>query len=700
MDLESFILLPRFDAVGVDCFFYNRAFVYLMDSEKTSERPISMNLDFFVWSVCEQPMNRNAFRKKGWLVGLLWGIVVLSLTGPSLAQLNQRTEIAFEQIDELFPYEDWLLPFVSVHEFKQMDLITGDKTATPFFGFLKSESDAHFTIIGPDLRLRIFDKSTQTFASVDFAEYSKQVLASNDQHHHRDDGSKVERWVQLLVFARAAYQRNELESCDRLRTMAVVHHPKVKLDIESKAAFARAEFRDILLLLGDLKVTRPKILARVQRYLNAFPNSQYSQPATVLEDDLLVMVDQAAMHETVENISSLPVNKQIDEWIFQLRDQNGGPSIAPGVWDIFWNDSLQPPDGTGKETNNGHTLSPAMQLVKIGNNAVPKLIERIGDSMPIRSTPFQRGLHFSDNFLTVGQCAENILSKIAGQRFGDGQSSDLAREQAKAWLEEISLKGEKQYLIERVDSGGNVAVESSGVLVAKFPEVAFDCIAKVIDQSKDSGVQTKLLAMIGQLPFTEKTAAYVIQQLKNARELETRIMAARLILPRDRDAAIKALINEFHEMVTNDVGGHWPSEEVALIVFLSNSESVLAIQALQNAYVSRNVPERTSIILSFLDRPLNAGADLQLSAQIEELLVHALSDTDQRLGYTLSRNEVVFKNPRNSELAGYVLQNILPTEYKFDFPSPAPEVEKQRMDAIKYWRRKSQLPEIQSGQKP
>ncbi len=63
-------------------------------------------------------------------------------------------------------------------------------------------------------------------------------------------------------------------------------------------------------------------------------------------------------------------------------------------------------------------------------------------------------------------------------------------------------------------------------------------------------------------------------------------------------------------------------------------------------------------------------------------------------------SEVVFKNPRNSELAGYVLQNVLPTEYKFDFPLPAAKVEKQRMDAINYWRRKSQLPEIQSGQKP
>jgi hypothetical protein len=40
-----------------------------------------------------------------------------------MAQLRERTEIAFEQIDELYPYEDWLLPFVSVHEFQQTDVI-------------------------------------------------------------------------------------------------------------------------------------------------------------------------------------------------------------------------------------------------------------------------------------------------------------------------------------------------------------------------------------------------------------------------------------------------------------------------------------------------------------------------------------------------------------------------------------------------
>ncbi len=661
-----------------------------------------MNLDHLLLFHCEQRIIRNEFRKKGWLVGLLWWMSFVVLTGPSQAQLRERTEIAFEQIDELYPCEDWLLPFVSVHEFQLTDWITGYKSAIPFYGFLKSESDASFTVIGPDLRLRTFDKSTQTFSSVDFAKYSKQVLESNDQHHPRHpqrDGSKVDRWVQLMVFARAAYQRNELESCDNFLTMAVVYRPKAKLDVESKAAFANAAFGEILLLLGDMKVTRPQILARVQKYLNAFQDSQYSGTVAVLEDDLLEMVAQDARHETVENISSLPVDKQIDEWIFQLRDQNGGQSLAPGVWDIFWNDSL-PHDGVAKEAIGDRTQDPAMQLVKIGINAVPKLIDRIGDSMPSRSTPFQRGLHFSDNFLTVGKCAEIILCKIAGQRFGDGKSSDLAREQAKAWWEEISTKGEKKYLIERVESGGNEAVESSRLMVAKFPEVAFDCISKVIDQSKDSGVQTKLLEVVGQLPFNVKTAEYVFYQLKNARELETRLMAARLILPRDRDAAINAMLHEFHEMVTNDVGGHWPSEEQALIAFLSHSESVHAIKSLKNAYDSRKAPERTSIILSFLDKSLNAGSDLQLSAQIEELLAHALSDTTQRLGYTFSMSEVVFKNPRNSELAGYVLQNVLPTEYKFDFPLSAANVEKQRMDAINYWRRKNQLLEIQSSQMP
>ncbi len=661
-----------------------------------------MNLDHLLLSDCEQRKIRNEFRKKGWLVGLLWCMSFVVLTGPSLAQLRERTEIAFEQIDELYPYEDWLLPFVSVREFQQTDWITGDKIAIPFYGFLKSESDASFKIIGPDLRLRTFDKSTQTFASVDFAKYSKQVLESKDQHHPRHpqrDGSEVDRWVQLLVFARAAYQRNELESCDNFLTMAVVHRPKVKLDVESRAAFANAAFGEILHLLGDMKVTRPQILAMVQKYLNAFQDSQYSRTVAVLEDDLLEMIAQDARHETVENISSLPVDKQIAEWIFLLRDLNVPQSIAPGVWDIFWKDSL-PHDGVAKEASFDRTQDPVMHLVKVGNNAVPMLIERIGDSMPMRSTPFQRGLHFSDNFFTVGQCAEIILSKIAGQRFGDGQSSDLARQQAKAWWEEISMKGEEKYLIERVECGGNEAVESSRLLVAKFPEVAFDCIAKVIDRSKDSGVQTKLLEIVGQMPFNVKTAAYVFHQLKNARELETRLMAARLILPRNRDAAINAMIHELHEMVTNDVGGHWPSEEQSLIVFLSNSESVQAIQSLKKAYDSRNAPERTSIVLAFLNKSLNAEVDLQLSAQIEELLVHALSDKERRLGYTLLRKGVVFENPLNCELAGCVLQNLFPSEYKFDFPLPVAKVEEQRTNAINHWRRKNQLPEIESGQTP
>ncbi len=97
---------------------------------------------------------------------------------------------------------------------------------------------------------------------------------------------------------------------------------------------------------------------------------------------------------------------------------------------------------------------------------------------------------------------------------------------------------------------------------------------------------------------------------------------------------------------------------------------------------------------------METGSDLQLSAKIEELLVHVLSDTVQRLGFTLPTDEGIFKNPRNCELAGYVLRSILPSEYKFEFPLHVEKLDEQRMFAIKYWRGKNQLTEKPIGQKP
>ncbi len=641
------------------------------------------------------------FLSKRSTVGCSLLMAFLALTGPSLAQLPENTAIAFEQIDDLSPYEDWLLPFVCIHDMKLLDLISGDKNISAY-GFFKSESDKTFEVICLDLRIRTFDKRRQNFASIDLAEYSKELLSNKRQLFFRGDRSTMERWVELLVLARAAYQRGDFDSCGQFLAAAAAQNPRVKsaaaadnmrvnFGVDFRAAFARSEFREILLLLGDLKVARPQILARVKKFFKAFPESQYSQQAGVLEDELIEMVAQDAMHETPENISSLTMDQQINEWLFQLRNQNAIQVGPEGKWDIFWKDSVPTYNALVRDDNSESPPSPAMQLVKIGNYAVPKLIEHIGDCKPTRSTPFQRDVYVSERILTVGQCAEIILSKIAGQPFGDGQSRELARRQAKAWWEEVVAKGERKYLIERVASGGKESVDSSSTLAAKFPDAAFDCIAKAIDESKDSRIQSTLLEVIGQLPCTEKVTAYLMHQLKNASELDTRLVAARLILPRDRDAAINAMILEFHQMLTYDAGGHWESEELALITFLSRSDSLPAIQKLREAYDSRKPEIRTSIILSFLNKSWAAGTDSKLSGLIEELLVHALSDTAQRLGFTLQRDEGVFKSPRNCELAGYVLGSMLPSEYKFEFPLTKEKLDEQRLFAIKYLRGKNQL---------
>jgi hypothetical protein len=412
------------------------------------------------------------------------------------------------------------------------------------------------------------------------------------------------------------------------------------------------------------------------------------------------MVAQDAKHETPVNISRLTVDQQIDEWIFQLRNQNAIQSIAPGIWDIFWADAAPSADGSAMDTSTPHRTSPAMQLVKLGNAAVPKLIECIGDSKPTRSTIFHRDLYFSDQLLTVGTCAEIVLSRIAGQRFGDGQTNNLARQEAEAWWREVSTKGEEQYLIERVAKGGKVSVEAAKALAAKFPETAFDCIANAIDGSNDTGVQSELLDVIGQLPRTEKATAYFKHQLKNARDLKTRVMAARSIMDQDRDNAIMTMIQEFQQMTTTDLGGHWESEELALISFLSQSNSAIAIQEIRKAYDSRKPPIRTAIIQSFLSRGTKTVMDQQLSTEVEALLVQALSDTVQLVGYKSYEEDGVFQNPRNCELAAHALRKLMPADYKFEFSMPMEVLEKERLDAIKSWRVKNQLPKTSVDAKP
>ena len=140
-----------------------------------------------------------------------------------------------------------------------------------------------------------------------------------------------------------------------------------------------------------------------------YPGSEYAAKARRTADALRTMVAEDRAHAAVPP-DQLPIKERVDELIFRLRDQQGEQWSDPGSCEIFaW-----PVVAAHK---NSPDTSPAGQLSALGTAAVPQLIAALDDPHFARAVGRWRSYTFSHYVLTVGDCAEQTLEHIAGQRF-------------------------------------------------------------------------------------------------------------------------------------------------------------------------------------------------------------------------------------------------------------------------------------------
>lgn len=161
-----------------------------------------------------------------------------------------------------------------------------------------------------------------------------------------------------------------------------------------------------VLAFRDPLVTRRELLARLRALPERFPHCDHLPRAAAMAAVLDQMVAEDAAHpaRTAEEIAKLPPAEQVQEWIFRLREQNGSQFAEPGRMDIF-------------ATDDGRKDTPAHQLVKLGNAAVPALIAALGDRRFTRSVSCWRSFAFSHDVITIGDAALEIIERIAGREF-------------------------------------------------------------------------------------------------------------------------------------------------------------------------------------------------------------------------------------------------------------------------------------------
>jgi hypothetical protein len=420
----------------------------------------------------EMPRRRRRFALK-----LALAVIAACPASPA-ASLAKPPEAAADRI-KLFEWFSTLgFPDVQHARFVRYPLSLDQPEGAPVrvlfaHGFLLRESKSKWTILAFDLKPQQIVKNTWynprpanwECQADDLAAFANATLARQAKPES-DERSDFDGWghskTSCLFFLAWACWRQGLDGPAARLFELVTDLPdrqlglppgRVTLQRRLAADLAHEEFVEAQFGLARDENPRERILARVESIPKKFPGVDSAFRAQEMARVLRLMVQEDRQHAQEEKLkrpfAERPRKEQIAELIFQLRDQSGESMDQPADHaDIFGGD---PPNG------------PAGRLFKMGYEAVPQLIEALSDERCSRAVTSRSGrnaprLAFRYHVLTVGNCALQILERLACRKFCKrtdrfmSESPTLIAAVKKAALQwndelqrELKQKGERQF---------------------------------------------------------------------------------------------------------------------------------------------------------------------------------------------------------------------------------------------------------------
>ncbi len=441
-------------------------------------------------------------------------------------------------------------------------------------------------------------------------------------------------------------------------------------------------------------LSRFDLLREFEAILRNYPHSVQRERAGKTVEVLKRMIaeDRARATERPRDFVRLAPGEQIEELIFQLRDQFG---YRYGVFDDY-----------GDRTN-----TPPHQLARLGYSAVPQLIatldsdtlSRVVEGGGFTSGPFDPS--YIAPVLTVGDCAGDILERITGRSFfaardaarssATNGGSSLRRKAADAWWAEFQKKGERQMLVEGV-LRADYDVQAQAILLRKhFPDGAASVLIQGIEGTTNSRACVELIEQLDEIGDATGDV-FLHEEMIKGPTTEARVAAAHGVRKRDKKAAVSAMIREW-EMLRATTSVHDDDDPTPLIHFLAGSDSLEAVSALTSNLVHRTVDIRYTVIGAFgdsyemYDRDGPGSFSPVVVAAEEKCLVTELEDTERYTGMSLTRNDKSVSEPRICDMAAWYLSERWPARYSFDISKSLESRERQRIECINSWRKAHDL---------
>ena len=595
---------------------------------------------------------------------------------------------------------------------------------------LRRGDDGHFTVLTPDLFTRDYTTTppgTPEYERVGYEEASRAADADAsldaltrppatdaERFRHRFE-ERLSARAQAFVWAWACWRNGLEEQAARLYARAAALPGRNAKEPE-KTTFRQRLEGDLgyamiwraMLDFDDPAIPRPRLLACFERIADDYPASEYAPRARQTADLLRTMVAEDTAHcVPAAPLASLPPEQRVAELIFRLRDQHGSQLSQPGECNVFSEDLFAPPGKAEEEK------SPAMQLADLGFAAVPQLIAAMDDQRFSRSVSFGRDFVSSYHVLTIGSCAKQILSRIAGmpnfffwenghQIYGEDQTAQIKR-RVESWWENVRQKGEKQMLIDLVSAGGHDANEPAGCLYERYPDAALGpLIEGAKKSSEEDWAHARFVSLAGELPGDDGVPFFE-EVLNRGVHLEARLAAAEALRQHGHaDEATAAMIREWEKLrytlpSAENKRDYLPQD---LIGFLTRCRRADALAALGHGLRQCLVSVRMNVVKAMAPPDLapslgDQGADEEanVASAREALLVSELDDDDELFGTSVWICGQAVNDPKMGDVAGTCLARRFPGKYAFDLDGTSKQRDRQRLACLNIWRG-------EHGQKP
>jgi len=358
----------------------------------------------------------------------------------------------------------------------------------------------------------------------------------------------------------------------------------------------------------------------------------------------LIAEDKKWKEPDLKAIAKLTVAENVAYWMYHLRDANVGQFTDPGMCYVLSNLGrleIDRDEKTGKLKRREPPPNPAMELKKLGWDALPEVIAHLDDTRPTRCQGHWRS-YAPESYvlLRYGDCCQQIFEAITGHSIYDrahtnaypiaGGEGKQCKERAEQWYREFKKKGEKQVLIEGTRKATVDSPRHAQKLVEKFPDIALEPIALGARASHKASVRQELVRSAGKLK-DEGVVPFLREEL-NGPFLNSRVAAARALCERGNEEGVQSLCKEWRNGIWKvDYFSDERSAVEEVISLLAASGDPDAITALAADFRAKPDMIRARIAESFKDpekdfrgRPLSPA----VRTAIEDLLAGALTDVE------------------------------------------------------------------------